>query len=78
MGEIFTFHPQMGVLMVCTWRMFSKLYDWLPVALTSGVGFGLALNVMAPNFALEGSPGEITPRLHQGRAEMSHVSLAAN
>ena len=59
--EVFTFHSELGVLMVCTIRMVHRMMYWLPLVVCWSFGFAFAINLMAPEFQLEGSPGAFRP-----------------
>jgi hypothetical protein len=59
--EVFTFHSELGVLMVCTVRMIQRMMYWLPLVVCWSFGFAFAINLMAPKFQLEGSPGPFNP-----------------
>ena len=59
--EIFTVWPQVGVLLVCTKNMLTNLLQWFPLVMVVSLGFGIALNILAPAFKLHGSPGAFRP-----------------
>ena len=59
--EIFTVWPQVGVLLVCTKNMLTNLLQWFPLVMVVSLGFGIALNILAPAFKLHDSPGAFRP-----------------
>ena len=57
--ECFSLLDETGVLMITSVEMFSKMLAWLPLVFFLSLGSAVAMNVLAPNYALEHSPGAL-------------------
>ena len=48
-----------GVLMITSLAMLVRMLEWLPLVLILSFGFAIAMNVLAPYYRLEHSPGPL-------------------
>ena len=59
MFEVFALFETAGVLTVMTSSMFFRMLNWLPLVLLLCFGSAVAMNVLAPQYRLEHSPGAL-------------------
>ena len=59
MLETFALHEETGVLIITVGEMLSRMLAWLPPVFLLALGSAVAMNVLAPQYTTEHSPGPL-------------------